>query len=313
MGYCAYSLECDFRVEATEVRAALAAVHAAFGVEFTSLVEAVEELANFDECEIDESGAFILGRHVDSYLEDTEKLLRVLGGFAVDGSFARFDGEDGSLFGFRVVNGRLREEYGDYVWTLAPTGSRGVPRRRVVSDSTTLVAGSGGGLVPLVFFRDHVGFEAWWDCEAMREDIAEMLAELSEDGLTEGELWLHALFEEVFQGSPSPVEWLCVDGLRAGVEVGYMSLDIDPSYDGDGVRDGVDVVANLWADQNSVFEGRLTLTVSVYLDRPCRMFVPVSTNPREALAEVIDSALALINNEISRRDQFITAMRECVA
>lgn len=120
MGYCADAFDWNFRVEATEVPGALAAVNAGFGGEFASLVEAVEELANFEDSEIDESGAFVLGRHHDRYFNDTEKLLGVLSGFAADGSYVRLDGEDGCLFGFRVVNGRLREEYGECVWTLRP-------------------------------------------------------------------------------------------------------------------------------------------------------------------------------------------------
>lgn len=122
MGYSAYTVEVDFAIEPDKVDAALAAVNAEFGAEFgdgfVSLVDAVVDLSSFEECEIDAGGVFRLGHHVDKYLSATDMLLDVLGHFAIEGSVARFDGEDGSLFGFRVVNGQTCTEWGDYVWRL---------------------------------------------------------------------------------------------------------------------------------------------------------------------------------------------------
>lgn len=120
MGYSAYSVDTDFRVAAGEVAAALSAVNTRFQTEFSDLADAVEELASFEACWWDADGGFVLGSHTDKYVDATETLLEVLGRFAVDGSHVRFDGEDGSLFGFRVVDGRLRTESGSYAWTLDP-------------------------------------------------------------------------------------------------------------------------------------------------------------------------------------------------
>lgn len=128
MGYSAYSVEVDFSIEPEQVESALAAVEAefcgesraAYGIAeggFASLTDAVEQLTSFD-CEFDEAGVFRLGSHVDKYFSSTDILLDVLGRFAVEGSIARFDGEDGSLFGFRVVDGQTCTEWGDYVWRL---------------------------------------------------------------------------------------------------------------------------------------------------------------------------------------------------
>jgi hypothetical protein len=120
MGYCAYILESDFRIDSSNVAAALAAVNAEFDGEFTSLVDAVGDLTSFEQCGSDDEHGFELGEHHDKYYDATDVLLDVLGRFAVEGSIARFDGEDGSLFGFRVVDGQLRTESGDYVWALDP-------------------------------------------------------------------------------------------------------------------------------------------------------------------------------------------------
>lgn len=120
MGYSAYSVDTDFRVAAGEVAAALSAVNTRFQTEFSNLADAVEELASFEDCRLDDDGGFVLGSHTDMYTSVTDLLLNVLGRFAVEGSYVRFDGEDGSLFGFRVVDGRLRTESGSYAWTLDP-------------------------------------------------------------------------------------------------------------------------------------------------------------------------------------------------
>lgn len=120
MGYSAYTVDTDFRVAAGNVAAALSAINAEFDGEFATLADAVEELASFEDCLLDDDGDFVLGFHHDRYVDATETLLDVLGRFAVEGSYARFDGEDGSLFGFRVVDGRLHTESGSYAWTLDP-------------------------------------------------------------------------------------------------------------------------------------------------------------------------------------------------
>ncbi len=161
-----------------------------------------------------------------------------------------------------------------------------------------------GTPVPLVLSRDHEGYVGWWAREADRDEIVELLAALTDDDPSDYECWLHSLVLSVFQGE-SPVEWLRVQGLRPGLEVRYLSLDIEPSHDSEGIRDGVDVVMHLWPD--SVFSVP-ALTVSVYVDRPARVFTPTAgadgADPGATLAEVIDVALALINKEIADRDKF---------
>ncbi|AOS94713.1 MULTISPECIES: hypothetical protein [Mycobacterium avium complex (MAC)] len=122
MGFCAYSLEVDWAIEPGQVGAASAAVNKEFGEQFdgglTSPNDAVEELTSFEQCVIDAAGVLQLGHHGDGYLIGTDELLTVLGDFAVEKSCASFAGEDGSLFGFRVVSGKTCTEWGDYLWRL---------------------------------------------------------------------------------------------------------------------------------------------------------------------------------------------------
>jgi hypothetical protein len=123
MGDCAYTLGCDFRVSAEKVASALSVVCEEFDAEFVTLLDAVQNLTSFEECELDEVDGFTLGSHRDKYVTGTDELLYVLGRFAEEGAYTRFEYGDGSLFGFRVVDGRLRSESGDYVWTLDPEPS----------------------------------------------------------------------------------------------------------------------------------------------------------------------------------------------
>lgn len=128
MGYYANTVDGDFRIPGEKVAAALAVVNTAFSGHiystagesgYSTLADAVEGLTSFEGCEGGEAGEdFVLGWHGDKYLSGTEELLALLAGFAAEGSYVRFHGEDDSLFGFRVLDGQLREESGDYTWSL---------------------------------------------------------------------------------------------------------------------------------------------------------------------------------------------------
>jgi hypothetical protein len=143
MGYTANSVDTDFTVPADKVPDALAALNASItddpeGAGYTSLAAAVDEHGGFSDS--DDPGddinydGFRLGFHTDSWWwEAAESVLTVLAPFATEGSYVRLIGEDDCLFGFRVVDGQLRTETGDFTWTLdgvqststAPTWSVG--------------------------------------------------------------------------------------------------------------------------------------------------------------------------------------------
>lgn len=119
MGYSASSVDNDFRVPADSVGAALAALNEAFGVDYPTLTDAVEELTSFQDCSASSCGdEFVLGYHCDTYTSVTDQVLTVLGRYAVEGSYVRLLGEDDSLFGFRVVDSHLRDEHGSFAWAL---------------------------------------------------------------------------------------------------------------------------------------------------------------------------------------------------
>jgi hypothetical protein len=119
MGYSASSVDNDFRVPADSVETALAALNDAFDVDYPTLTDAVEDLTSFQECsKPSRDDEFVLGYHCDTYTSVTDQVLAVLGRYAVEGSYVRLLGGDDSLFGFRVVDGQLREERGSFAWAL---------------------------------------------------------------------------------------------------------------------------------------------------------------------------------------------------
>lgn len=314
MGTSAYTVDRDFCIPRENVEAALAAVNSAFEQKFADLAVAVQELTCFEDNETNQGGAFILGRHQDSYVEDTEKLLGVLGAFAPRGSYVRFEGQDGDLFGFRVVDGRLREESGDYVWTLNPTDDElpaaGAAGETVAKDAPH-IGRERSVVAPLVFSRDPEAFDAWWVQLARdrRDEIGELLAKLRAE-CCDVEFTLHSLALAAFQAGQGPGEWLHVQGLRSGLKPGYLMLDIDPSHGTSGECDGVEVVLTMHVEggasakylQVSVFEGFTQALVPAAI-----------AGPREQFAATVDVALAMVNGEIAKRDDFTESARDVVA
>jgi hypothetical protein len=125
MGYYADSIDTDFTIPAANIAATLAAVNSNkdFGFSsitggiYTSLDEFVRDFTSFEENTEDEDG-FHLGHHVDKFLSYTEEVLAALAPAVTEGSYVRFIGEEQSLFGYRVVDGKLRTETGDIIWRL---------------------------------------------------------------------------------------------------------------------------------------------------------------------------------------------------
>lgn len=164
-------------------------------------------------------------------------------------------------------------------------------------------------LAPLSVRRDLEGYQRWWEQLPERSAITETLGSLADDA--EVEWSLNSLMLMVFQGDHGPVDWLRVDGLAAGVQVVWLGVDLDPSYDGQGVLDGVDVVLNL---QVLVPEARQCwISSSVYVSRPARVFAPEAAEVGEALGEIIDEVLKLANQDLAERDTFNTEARAVIA
>lgn len=164
---CANSIDSDFTIPPANTAAALEAVRAAFEVSGpATLAEVVEEITCFEECEEDVAAGFRLGWHHDKWFDSTEQMLAVLAPFAVEGSSVRMLGEDDCLFGFRVLDGRLRTESGSFVWSVDG---------EIAADATVRADGL---LAPMTVVRDRVRYAAWWAASDTTE-IVELL-----DGLT---------------------------------------------------------------------------------------------------------------------------------
>jgi hypothetical protein len=164
-------------------------------------------------------------------------------------------------------------------------------------------------LTPLRIVRDDEAFTRWWAglTDDEREQVTESLELIPRPGAPRDDYELdstvHSLFLTVFQDLGGTT-WLNVEGLRPDAEVMYLSLDVEPAYDGDGCRDGATVVASM--SLNHVTH----LSVQAYVDKPWHMFIATVTDDKEILAELIDLALALVNADIADRDRFTTTARQ---
>lgn len=173
-------------------------------------------------------------------------------------------------------------------------------------------------LTPLTITRCPQRYQQWWtELAAERaQRIRELVAELASSDATgrapsEVEFTLHWLMLEVFQSSPSSAAWLRVDGLAADAQVSYVCLDVDPYYGTDGVLDGAEIMLSLHVERPQT-SARAMLMVPVYVDKPWKELVvtpELVERPGDALAELADTALELINAEIAARDRFTTSMR----
>lgn len=217
--------------------------------------------------------------------------LHALAPYAKDYSALHWEDDNGVRWRYIFQGGKLIEQVPGKLW-------------RDVDDRTRRC---GDVLAPLVIRRSPELFEQWWKESRRAADITESLAML--ELLSETPQCLHSLVLEIFQTDPSGAMWLQVDGLGRGVGVDYVMLDIDPSFDPDGVADGVTVVLSLraiCADEQTFW-----VQVPVYVDKPHRALLPATfDDPAAAVASVVDAALALVNSEIAERDKFTFGARD---
>lgn len=160
-------------------------------------------------------------------------------------------------------------------------------------------------LAALRVTRDTAAFRSWWSTLTDTTDIVEAIGALHSPRISDVESSLHWLMLSVFQGA-KPVTWLEVEGLHRTAIVSHVALDIEVAHDNDGDTVGVDVVLSLHvtaADRSVV-----ATTPSAYVQWP-KEFAPTSTQPIDALAEILDTALNLVNSTIAEQDRFVDLAR----
>lgn len=145
MGYTAYTVDSDFTVPADKIDAALHAINVVLvgseddvndgAVGAVSLTEAFAENTGFEDPDTTAAGDWILGHHRDKYFDSPlEEMIAALAPFATEGSYVRFQGEDDALWGFRVINGRIEAETGDYTWKVVPRKDGSTPAESVMEE-----------------------------------------------------------------------------------------------------------------------------------------------------------------------------------
>lgn len=130
MGYSANSVDVDFTVPADKVAEALAAFNATLTDDplqkpggYATLADAADEYGGFSDSDnpgdsVNHDG-FALGFHTDSWWDNRAvPFLEAIAPFAAEGSCVRLIGEDDALWGYRVVDGVLKEETGTFTWEL---------------------------------------------------------------------------------------------------------------------------------------------------------------------------------------------------
>lgn len=165
-------------------------------------------------------------------------------------------------------------------------------------------------LEPMSIARDHQSFRAWWHAEKDRVDMVEALNDLADSIAARSgiEHAMQRVMLEVFQES-GPVNWLKLQGLRAGVAVCDLVLDADPSYNTDGELDGLNVVLT-GATATPDDECRSGwLTVSAYVDTASLLAPDSFDDLASALAEFLDTALEILNDHTAKQDKFINSVR----
>ncbi|MEX7474559.1 hypothetical protein AB4Z39_33250 [Mycobacterium adipatum] len=161
-------------------------------------------------------------------------------------------------------------------------------------------------LAALRVTRNEPAFHSWWSTLTDTTDIVEAIHALHSPRTSDVESSLHWLMLSVFQGA-KPVTWLEVEGLNRTAHVSHVALDIEVAHDNDGDTVGVDVVLSLHV---AAPDGSLVATTpSAYVQWPAKEFAPTGTEPVAALAEILDTALNLVNSTIAEQDRFADLAR----
>jgi len=201
-------------------------------------------------------------------------------------------------------------------WRYLISGHRAIKQNPVVlwRDVDDDQPRSGGILAPLTLSRCADRYAQWWAEAAKDDEIIHAIEAVLEATKThcEAEYALHEMMLTVFQNTGSSWRsWVQVQGLGRDVTVDHLTLDMDIAHNGDGVVDGVDVVMFCYVGGSCA--PRLTQAVKVYVDHAGYVFAPTASTLVDAFAEIIDTALQLINQDIAEQDQFTFGARDTLA
>ncbi|PBA68826.1 hypothetical protein CKJ76_26065 [Mycobacterium avium] len=219
-----------------------------------------------------------------------DAVIASLAPFVDDGTTLDWEDSNGIRWRYLLTQGAVVEQAPVVVW-------------RDVGDNSRR---TGGLLAPLALSRDTVSYTQWWANTADQETIIETLVSLREQ--SEAEYGLHSLMLDVFQQpGGGRVPWLRVNGLGRNVELGYLALDMDLAYGSDGVLCGVDVVASMHIERDHKLRW---MKSSTYVDKPWHTFASeLPSDPVDALAEIIDQVIDVVNTDIAEGDEFVFAAR----
>lgn len=174
-------------------------------------------------------------------------------------------------------------------------------------------AAGGSQLAPLTVVRDAALFDRWWNESADQADLTDRLAALTDHPDDVDIEWgLHSLMLGVIQGDPEGVTWLTLHGLNDAAHLRWVGLDLDPSFDGDGKLDGTTVAFSAHIALPDDL-GLHFVYETTYVEHPRSILVPPASDPREAIAALIDRAIDLINDSLAERDELIVARQQITA
>ncbi len=226
--------------------------------------------------------------------ERADATLNALAPYVEQDSTLVFQDNAGQRWRYLIADGQVTKQTAVELW------------RDVTDDQPRF----GGVLAPLVLSRHPDQYASWWANKADKEPILAALEEVAycSRARSEAEYALHGLMLAVFQDIDSTWRWwMQVDGLSRGTKIDYLSLDLDIAHGGDGIVDGVDVVMHLHTvRRDGVCE---VLSGTVHVDHAADVFGPTEATPEAALAEIIDTALGIVNDDIAERDRATYASR----
>lgn len=280
---------------ADALTAALKALGAASAQGIDTLIDRVLGIRPVPGAETNAAPGFVIDSFHGTIDDRVEAALQALAPYAQHDAVLLFQDSHGQRWRYLISGGTAVKQNPVVLW-------------RDVDDDQPR---TGGILAPLTLSRCADRYAQWWAEAAADDEIIHAIEAVLEATKThcEAEYALHEMMLTVFQNTGSSWRsWMQVEGLGPDVTIEHLTLDMDIAHNGDGVIDGVDVVMFLYVGGSCA--PRLTQAVKVYVDHAGYVFAPTANTPVDAFAEIIDTTLQLINQDIAEQDQFTLTARD---